>query len=132
MSRSPERSEGEAKGLATGAHRCFASLSMTTHDRCWSLKFIIGGAGIHAPPTIWPVLVVKVHNRGPTPFKIDTVLICQRLSLFFAAGDHTAALEAEPVDATDDKEDNQRELKNWYIPNEIEHRDGGPGCEDQV
>src|SRR5216683_4223732 len=24
----------------------------------------IGGAGIHAPPTTWPVLVVKVHYRG--------------------------------------------------------------------
>src|SRR6266851_607192 len=24
----------------------------------------IGGAGIHAPPTTWPVLVVKVHYRA--------------------------------------------------------------------
>ncbi len=31
----------EAKGLAQGAQRCFASLSMTTPDRSWVLHFII-------------------------------------------------------------------------------------------
>ena len=69
-------------------------------------------------------------NRGPTPFKIDSVLICQRLSLFFAAGDHTAALEAEPVDGANNKENNQRELEDRYIANDIEHRNVSPGRED--
>ncbi len=32
--------------------------------RCWSSPFILGGAGINAPPTTWPVLVVKVHYRA--------------------------------------------------------------------
>src|SRR5713226_9136852 len=34
-----------AKGLARGARRCFASLSMTTHDRLWSLQLIIRRVG---------------------------------------------------------------------------------------
>src|SRR6266849_9051523 len=71
-------------------------------------------------------------NRGPTPFKIDSILVRQRLSLLFTVGNHTAPLEAEPVDGADNEENNQRELKNWYITNEIEHRDIGPGREDQV
>ena len=28
----------------------------------------IGGAGMNAPPTQWPVLVVKVHHCVPTDF----------------------------------------------------------------
>ncbi len=53
----------------------------------------------------------------PTPGSY--LLVCQSLSLLFAIGNDTAPLEAEPVDGTNHKEDNQRELEDRYIAKHI-------------
>src|SRR5205085_2748878 len=60
------------------------------------------------------------------------VLVCQRLRPLFAACRDLASFEAEPVDASDDKEDEQRKLEDGNIADHIQYRDFGPGGEDQI
>ncbi len=61
-----------AKHLSAHRDRPFAEftlsganvLRVTNYHRSWLVKFIIGDAGIHAPPAKWPVLVVTVHKHA--------------------------------------------------------------------
>src|SRR5712691_10490334 len=61
-----------------------------------------------------------------------TVLIGQRLCSLSATGNHFAAFEAKPVDATYYEEDEQRELENWDVGDQIQYRDARPGGEDRT
>src|SRR5215469_12561110 len=60
------------------------------------------------------------------------MLIRQRLSAFFAIGDHDGAFEAEPVDYANREKDDQRELKDWDLAENIQNRFAGPAGIDNI
>ena len=69
----------------------------------------VGDAGPTRSPKIW-----KGRPEWPPGILSIQPLVGQRLSPLCAAGNHLAAFEAEPVDRTDDEENNQREFEEWH------------------
>src|SRR5205085_7916349 len=73
-------------------------------------------------------------ERESCPHDLSTPrrLICQSLGALFANSHDRSSFEAKPVDASHDKEDEERELKDRYIADHVQHRDAAPGGENQI
>src|SRR5712691_9967968 len=59
-------------------------------------------------------------------------LICQSLGALFANSHDRTSFEAKPVNASNDKEDEERELEDRYSADHIQHRDAAPGSKDRI